>query len=343
MTTERDLAAVLPRVFDLLRRTVPASRDGDIRWLGPYFIPRRGQWWPSSFVLYRDELHCILDLGWSTHVLVWNVGTDNVRIDRSASLGWGIHSPDLWKPALDQIERRLRAAMSRPDAYNRRVASLLPLRCTHRARAAQVDLWPPRTRKPFSTRNLERLERALRAGCRRHAWRKLDVGRYLGVAAWAYDAAFPDLVALSPRDKYERRADTRHGGMLDLPHDDAEAFARWYDSRAWSGAHRFEIVFAHPHGILLSPIRRGTGWRFLMSSDTVGLYIDVARMTIALAEHGVPFELLNGDKVVNALRGRDWVEVGPFYGQLSLDELTQRRPDVVAKIRWEEPPRISVL
>jgi hypothetical protein len=340
MYAEPVLVPVLRRVLGLLERTEPESQEGDKNWRGPYFIPRRGEWWPSRFVLYRDELHCFLEIGWSGCSMTWKVGTGNVSFEGHPPFDSGLAGgPELWRPALDQIERRLRAAVARPEAYNRRVEARLPLRCrTGRIRRGWT--WPARARKPLSARELQRLDLALRAGAAARAWPKLTVARYLEVAAWGYDAAFPDLAALTPREKHRRKADTRHGGMLDLPPRDQRAFARWFASRRWLGTHPWEIVFACPHGILLSPSRRHGGWRFLLSVDTLGLYVAAARMATAFGERGVPFELLRADEVAAALRGEDLVEVGPFFGQVHLDELVERRPAALARVEWDPPPGI---
>ena len=107
-----------------------------------------------------------------------------------------------------------------------------------------------------------------------------------------------------------------------------------------AGAHPWEIVFAHPHGILLSPYHEGGRWRFHLSVDTLGLYVDAARMATALGERGVPFELFRADEMIAALRGEDWVEVGPFRSQLSLGELEERRPGATAHVFWDDPPRL---
>ncbi|MBI1849466.1 MAG: hypothetical protein HYR85_03875 [Planctomycetes bacterium] len=147
--------------------------------------------------------------------------------------------------------------------------------------------------------------------------------------------------ALTPRKKYKRTADRRHGGLLNLRPTDARGFARWFDSREWSGTHPWEIVFAHPHGILLSPHHEHSRWRFFLSVDTLGLYVEAARMAIALGDGGVPFELFRADKVIAALRGLDVVEVGPFYGQLSLDEIDERRGDARTRIVWDDPPTLA--
>jgi hypothetical protein len=170
----------------------------------------------------------------------------------------------------------------------------------------------------------------------------MSLRRYLEVATLAYDSAFDDLKPLTPLAKYERKADRRHGGMLDLAPEDSRTFERWYSSRDWLGTHPWEIVFAHPHGILLSPHQTERTWRFFLSVDTLGLYVDTARMAIALGENDVPFELLRAPDVTAALRGEDWVEVGPFHGMLSVEEIERRRKGAVARVAWNPPPRVSL-
>lgn len=128
---------------------------------GPYFILRHGEWWPSRFLLYGDELHCILEIGWSISVLVWKVGTDHVSFDGSAAFRSGVENgPDLWLAPLDQIERRLRDAVAHVWAYNRRVEEWLPSRC-RAGRVRRRWTWLTGAPKPLSTRELRRLDRTL--------------------------------------------------------------------------------------------------------------------------------------------------------------------------------------
>ena len=123
------LHGVLRRVLALLRKIAPTRTEGDIQWNGPYYIARPGRWWPSRFVLYRRELYCTIELGWSSLTLSWRTDGDRISLDRGSSgLGPG-GSPELWEEVLEQIERRLRAALANPEVYNRRVARLLPLAC----------------------------------------------------------------------------------------------------------------------------------------------------------------------------------------------------------------------
>jgi hypothetical protein len=333
----------LRRVLRLLQRLQPARTEGDILWRGPFFIPRPGEWWPTQFLRYRNELHCTVELGWSALTLVWEMERNHIRFENEPS--WGgpyLNGTGLWNRVLGQVERRLVQVIESPAAYNRRVARLLPLRC----RAGRIKrrlTWPRRSSLPMTASEMASFESALEQGARAESWRSLTVRRYLETTAVAYDAVFPELRSLTPRKKYERKADTRHGGLLDLKPTDPRAFEVWYQGRDWLGAHPWEIVFAHPHGILLSPHRAAGTWRFFLSVDTLGLYRDAARMAIALGAAGVPFELARAAEVIAALRGEDWVEVGPFRGQLALEELEERRPGATSRVVWDDPPRLLPL
>jgi|GEM_PF-5638091 len=195
----------------------------------------------------------------------------------------------------------------------------------------------------FFFKDLLRLEKAIVRGKSERSWRTMSLARFLDVAAISYDASLDELKNLSPREKYERRADRRHGGMLDLSATDSRAFEHWFSSGRWHGCHPWEIVFAHPHGVLLAPHLDGRSWRFNLSVDTLGLYVDTVRMAIALGEASVPFELFRAAEIVAAIRGEDWVEIGPFYGQLSLEELESRRKGTSRRVEWDDFPNLKRL
>jgi hypothetical protein len=327
-------------VLGLLPQFQPVRSEGDTLWHGPFFIPRPGEWWPTQFLRYRNELYCTIELGWSSLTLVWEVGRSRIRFeDQTSWHGAYVNGAELWTWILDQVERRLVQAIENPEAYNRRVARLLPLR-SRTGRIKRRLTWPRRGRLPMTASELAELGSALEQGKRAESWRRLTLRRYLETAAIAYDSAIPELRSLTPKRKYERKADTRHGGLLELEPTDPRAFERWYEGPDWQGAHPWEIVFAHPHGILLSPHRVAGAWRFFLSVDTLGLYRDAARMAIALGAAGVPFELVRAAEVIAALRGEDWVEVGPFRGQLALEELEERRPGATSRVCWDDPPRL---
>lgn len=156
-------------------------------------------------------------------------------------------------------------------------------------------------------------------------------------------AAFRDLRGHSPLAAYQHRADGRHGGLLELPRTSAEAFRRWFQSRAWSGSHPWEIVFGHPHGIHLAPTLEDGHWRFSLSVSNQRLALEAVKMAIALGEARIPVALHGKEELVATLRGEDELEVGPFPRQVSLEELEELRPVSTRQVRWDPPPVLRVL
>jgi hypothetical protein len=282
-----------------------------------------------------------MEIGWSRSAADWNIKTGEVSFDQTSSLLSPIaDGRELWERAIPQLSRKLETALRNPEAYNCRVRRLLPPEA-RTGRVLRRLSWPRGGRAPLSPAMARRLETACRSGALAPPWRKLSANGYLKTAALAYDAGFKEFQHLSPQAKYERRADGRHGGLLDLSHRDSKAFHDWYSSRAWSGSHPWEIVFGHPHGILFSPIPDAEGrWRFHLSVDAPGWYLTAARMAIALGEAGIPFEFYRRGEVAAALRGRDYIRIGPHQEQLSLSELQTIRLEALAHIRWDPLPEI---
>jgi len=330
------LSGSFAELLHLLLMTEPVADLYDVRWHGPYYIPRPRLWCPSYFLLYGGKVYGTLYVGLFGSQGSWDTESGEFAVDRGMGSFSNVYDPEaLWEQAVPQLARRLRSALRNPAAYNRRVARLIPLEArTGRVRRRMT--WPRGTRAPLSPTLRVRAEEAFRTGAESRSLGSLTAAAYFDIASLAYDAAFPDLAELQPEQKYKKRADSRHGGLLDLDRNDPVAFRNWYTSRSWAGTHPWEIVFGHPHGILLQPLLDSEGgWRFHLSVDALGLYLAAARMAVALGEAGVPFEFGHKDEVVAALRGVDWVEIGPLFGQLSFEELRETRPEAVDHVVWD--------
>jgi hypothetical protein len=252
MSTSK-LTSQLTRILRLLAFVEPTRTDGDTLWVGPFYIPRSGVWWPTSFLRYQDQLFCSVQLGWSLVQLTWSVGTEAVRFEGAVPLASAARNDEhLWLRVLDQVERRLRSACANERAFNARVAGQLPL-SSRTGKVRRRFTWPPDAPAPLPSKTIARLERALARSEHLPGLATLSRARYLGIAGIAYDSVLADLRALRPEEKYRRTADGRDGGLLALPARNPSAFRSWFESRAWSGSHPWELVFAHPHGVLLSP------------------------------------------------------------------------------------------
>ncbi|MBI5576387.1 MAG: hypothetical protein HY896_08490, partial [Deltaproteobacteria bacterium] len=309
------LSAQFAILFDRIRDTEPIEKTYDVVWWGPYFIPKPRQWHRSRFLLYGGRLHGSIEVGWTTYSSTWDISSGEIEFENGS--GYSIwNSQEVWTSALPQLTRRLKYANENPDAFNRRVRRLIPYE-SRTGRLIRKWTWPKRTSSPLSRNELVRLELACVKGANERSWVSLTSGKYLQVVGCAYDAAFPELRHLAAREKYSLKADSRHCGLLDLPDQDDRAFRGWYNSKAWVGSHPWEIVFAHPHGVLLSPFTEQDGnWRFHLSVDTAGLFLHAVKMAIALGDISTPFLLHDKNKIVSMLRGQDLVEIGPYYNQI---------------------------
>ncbi len=331
----------LRTVFTLLKKTQPVDDASDVTWWGPYVLPRRGQWCPSRFTLYAGVLYCRLLIPPGSYGLSWNIGSHEVIFERDTLTGDYDNGNELWNKALTQIAHRLTSALKNGSRYNRFVEQRLPLTCRW-GKIRRALTWPRRATRPVSLRQLQHLEKALGEATKCPRLRRMTLAQYLNTAAVAYDAGFRELRAFSARQKYQKKADGRHGGLLDLPRHDATAFDQWFHSPAWAGCHPWEIVFGHPHGIMLSPRyhQEHRAWSYWLWVDALGWYVTAARMAVALRAHRIPFELQNHRGVLDALYGRDDVDVGPELSMVNYSELKRQRPASLASIRWDPIPEI---
>lgn len=325
----------------LLSVVEPVEEAYDVEWHGPYFIPRPRTWWSSHFLLYGGRVYGAISANGSAKRVSWDVRSGEYEFDHDTHGGHEcVHPEKLWGQAAPQLARKIRSALRNPAAYNRRVARQLPLG----ARSGKILrrlTWPLGARAPLLPAMARRAEAAFARGAESRPLARLSRAGFLETVALALDAVYPELGGMSAEEKYRRKADGRHGGLLDLPADDPVAFQNWHASRQWTGCHPWEIVFAHPHGVLLQPVPAlEGGWRLHLWVAALGLYLAAVRMAIALAEAGAPLEFENREAVLAALGGADRLGIGPWFDHLSVEELLRIRPKSVTRVIWDRLPEI---
>lgn len=339
--SENGFSSLVRRVYHLLRKTQPILGEYDVAWWAPYFIPRQGEWHATHFILYNGKLYGRIRNFPDRVDMAWHLATGEIEFFRGLA-PCGPSGEREWHRVFSQVERRLTSALKDFSRYNSLVSHRLPMAC--RTGKIQRNLtWPKSIKTAIPRAEIGRAKRALCKAGALPLLAEMTKKRYLETVAIAYDAGFKDLRSLSPLEKYRKRADGRHGGLLDLPDSDAEAFSKWYRSDSWSGTHPWEIVFGHPHGIMLSPrFHKENGrWSFWLWVRSESWYGHAVRMAIAMGERDVPFEFQEGQKVLDALEGLDEVEVGPAFGRVRYEELRQRRPDAPKSIRWDPIPMLG--
>ena len=340
--TQNSLLTVVTEVFALLQQTQPVADETDVSWVGPYYIPRSGVWAPTYFRVHNMRLCVFVSMPDRDSSMIWDLRSRQWEFETPLPVGFGANSVDFWRDVLTQVNRRLTRALKNPPAYNQMVEARLPFAC-RTGKIQRAFTWLGGEEPEIDEgmlRTLESMHSFVELSPR---LRKLTVADYLTTASIAYDAAFENKASLSPVEKYKSSADGRHGGMLDLPLNNAKAFTRWFRSRSWAGTHPWEIVYGNPHGVMLSPRHdeKTSTWRFDFSVHTEHLYAMAVKMAIALARQTIPFEFYNSAKVVAVLRGTDMVDVGPDRQALEFEQLKAIRPDSIEHIQWDPIPQIS--
>lgn len=340
----KNLSIQLQSVYDLLKKVQPIENDIDVGWQGPFYIPRRGLWCPSRFTLYRGTLYCQLFIPPGFYNISWSIASHRIEYERQGITGDYCNNDLLWADALGQIRQRLKIAVKDTEKYNQSLEKDCPFSCrTGKIRRGLT--WPSGTKSALPLQQIKRFKDVVtKAGCL-PTFSQMTVSLYLDAIAVAYDAVFKELRRFSPLEKYKKKADGRHGGLLDLPPQDPGAFSKWFHSREWAGSHPWEIVFGHPHGIMISPHHnegKGT-WNFCLWVDALGWYGEAARMAIALGDKNIPFEFVSSKEVLEALEGLDEVDVGPDLYSVHYQDLKKTRPDALPHIRWDTLPWISLI
>jgi hypothetical protein len=339
--TENPLIIAVTEVFMLLQQTQPLVDEADVSWVGPYYILRSGIWAPTYFRILDMRLHVFVSMPDRDYSIAWNLRSRQVEFDTPLPMEVGVNSENFWRDVLTHVRRRLLNALKDPPAYNRMVEARLPF-ARRTGKIQRALTWPEGEEPDLDEGALQKLESM-------HAFvelspqlKHLTVADYLSTASIAYDAAFENAASLSPLEKYKSRADGRHGGMLDLPLNNARAFKRWFNSRCWTGTHPWEIFYGNPHGIMLSPRhdQKASTWSFDFSVHMELLYSIAVKMAIALAQQAIPFSFYNLAKVLAVLRGEDMIEVGPDYKALDFELLKAIRPDSIEHIEWDRIPQI---
>jgi hypothetical protein len=340
--TPSPLLTLLTEVFRLLQKTQPLADETDVSWVGPYYIPRSGVWAPTYFRIHTMRLCVFVSMQDRDSSIVWDLRSYQWEFESPLPFGFGANSEEFWRDVLTQVNRRLISALKNPSAYNRMVEARLPFEC-RTGKIQRAFTWLEGEEPEMDDSTLKKLESMLSIVESSPRRKRFTVSDYLATTSIAYDAAFENMSSLSPVEKYKSRADGRHGGMLDLPLNNAKAFTRWFKSQRWAGAHPWEIVYGNPHGVMLSPCHdeKMSTWSVDFSVHTESLYGIAVKMAIALARHAMPFEFYNSAKVVAVLRGDDMVEVGPDRKALELEDLKAIRPDSIQHIQWDPIPKIT--
>lgn len=228
----------------------------------------------------------------------------------------------------EQVSREISAVLADPKRYSRSLANRIPL--TERfVRVQRKRLWkalPDREHfiidemTPSERRQFQKIAGSLKSEAVRSKppLSKFSAADYFRCCALCFDAAGlgGDDRGLSPRDRYRKHADGRHGGLLNLPEESDVAFLKWLSSSEWHGTHPWEIRRGgNSTHISLGAFAEGGGIRLMLAGSATTRAAETMKMALALWRAGIQFILHDADLHLRRVKGDDWIGIYPeSYG-----------------------------
>jgi hypothetical protein len=145
---------------------------------------------------------------------------------------------------------------------------------------------------------------------------KLTANQYFQFCKVAYlanQARFPEMDEHDDgRAMYERWADGRHGGLVDIDGESEDALLKWYEGSARQGCHPWEIYRGgNSTHIDLSITREYGKWTIRLTALSVSRTVETVRIANTLAKHGVAFKWDHHDNICDRLLGQGLVGIVP--------------------------------
>lgn len=326
----------------------PDSTEEEIEDLVDMYFPNEEAWLRLEFAADEAER---LELGiapLSFYVMVaCNDGLVTVRggvndqIKASFDLfsGWLFH----------RVSGEIRAALADPERYRLSLENRIPL--TERfVRVQRKQLWEALPElEHFIIGEMTASERREFQDIACHLKKEAVMSKppvsvfsaadYFRCCALCFDAAElgDDDRGLSPRDRYQKHSDGRHGGLLDLPEDSSDAFLKWLSSPGWHGSHPWEIRRGgNTTHISLGAFVEGDGVRLSLAGSATSRAAETIKMALALWRAGIQFILRDADLHLSRVKGVDWIGIYPDSYGLSGRHYFPKEIDITDFSPWYE-------
>lgn len=138
-------------------------------------------------------------------------------------------------------------------------------------------------------------------------------GLYFDVCQLGYAANnFAGNEDLPSKTLYQKYADGRDDGLMELDEVSTEAFRAWYFDRKLRGGHPWEVCRGgNSTHISLFVSHDEQGWYFTLAGSSMGRSVETVKFYLALAEQGLPVHLRDGKKILTMLKGEDYIGIVP--------------------------------
>jgi len=118
---------------------------------------------------------------------------------------------------------------------------------------------------------------------------------------------------MSGVEMYERLADGRHEGLIELPLDSLDAFDNWYHSSR-GGGHPWEIFRGgNTTHIDLGVTKKAKGWSIFLGGSSTSRMAEKIRIALALVKEGLPVEIHDAEELRSRLLGMDNLGIIPKF------------------------------
>ncbi|GEM_PF-3684874 len=162
---------------------------------------------------------------------------------------------------------------------------------------------------------------------------------YFHCCALCFDAAglAHDDRMLTPGARYQKHADNRHGGLLNIPEKLPDAFMKWLVSSEWHGAHPWEIRRGgNSTHISLAAFADSGGVRLILEGSATSRAAETMKMALALRKNGIQFILQDVNLHLNRAGGKDWIGLYPDSYGLDGRYFFSRDLDITDYYPWGE-------
>ncbi len=118
---------------------------------------------------------------------------------------------------------------------------------------------------------------------------------------------------MSGMEMYQRFADGRHEGLIELPLESADAFKQWYHSNR-GGGHPWEVYRGgNTTHIDLGVTEKASGWSIFLRGSSTSRMAETIRIALALVKEGLPVEIHDAEELRSRLLGMDNMGIIPKF------------------------------
>jgi hypothetical protein len=301
------------------------------------FPDRRGRWMHLHVVKYRDTYYV-------NHIDGNSCGLEaekgkSVRVADSIGSSFhddGRHDPaGRWEPMLSSARAWMKIVKQDWIRANRRVIQEYPLACRSGivpnaiVRATLDDLYrlDKELGKAVCKKFIGLVEEGYFLGDKNTVVESMaakDFFEYCRIAYIAGKRKEDQLdERLSGRKMYERHADGRHEGLLDIDENSNEEFAAWIDGKhpkKTTGGHPWEIKrggnTTHIDLGVSRPPYAQKGFRVELRGASIGRLAETIRMFLAIHDAHLPISIADPEAIRRRLLAQDNIGILPTYDTL---------------------------